>query len=252
MSIQYLHFGYQCPGSALESGAREAAEILGLSFSVADVGKEPELARKFRLFFPGAIVQDDLMLVYPGSGSQLAECIRNRGPLPGKQEYRQPPEADPDRVEILSLDNVSDIRGLCIPTELSHLWCEKMLWLKSFNLSCLGLIAYQGDRPVAIMEALPRQLVPYPLPLFRGLFITCLYGRYDEEKDYRRGLIRAGLPLLKKRGCSALGIVAGRDTPYPNGPVQMLVRAGFGQVQSLGMVTLLHRREEQVFMTLSF
>lgn len=246
--MKYLHFGYQCPGSALEAGGREAAEILGLDFTCIDVTKNPDPARRHGMFFPAMLVCGDLKLVFPGSGHQLEESIRNCGPIPGRQEYRQLPEINPDQVEILGPHNLGDIRGLCIPENLVRHWCSKESWLRAFDLSCMGIIAYKNGQPVAVMETLPRDRVPYPLPDYQGLFITCLYGRHDAETDYRRGLIMDGLPLLKGLGFSGIGVVAGQDTPYPNGPVDLFTRAGFREQKKLGRVILRHRWEEQVFM----
>lgn len=246
--MHYIYFGCQCPGMAMDAGGREAANILGLKYTVSDAAKNPDLARAHEMFFPGILVCGDLKLVYPGSGAQLAESIRIGGPIPGRQEYRQLPEKNPDRVEILGPHNLGDIHGLCIPKDLAPHWCMKENWLKAFALPCLGVIAYHRGQPVAVMETLPRERVPYPLPEYQGLFVTCLYGRYDSTTDYRRGLIEAGLPLLKRQGYSSIGIVAGRDTPYPNGPVDMLAQAGFQVQKTLGKVILRHRWEEQVFM----
>lgn len=246
--MSYLYFGPQCPGDALERGGREAAKILGMSFVTYDVCKTPDLAGEYKMFFPGLIVADGLHLVFPGSGQQLAESIRIGGPLPGTQEYQQLPQAVPDRLEILGPDNLEAIRGLCIPEGASSFWCGKEAWLRDLGLSCYGLAAYQGGRPVAIMETLPRRLVPYPVPHYDGLFITCLYGRWDAQVDFRLGLIEAGLPILKDLGFSSIGVVAGRGTPFPNGPDELLRRAGFDEVQDLGRVILRYRWADMVFM----
>lgn len=246
--MKYLHFGCQCPGNAMETGGREAAEILGLDYRCIDVTRDQDFARRHGMFFPGMLVYGDLKLVFPGSGVQLAESIRLGGPIPGRQEYRQLPELNPDRVEILGAHNLGDIRGLCIPENLALHWCRKESWLSAFYLPCLGIIAYKNGQAVAVMETLPRDRVPYPLPDYQGLFITCLYGRHDAKADFRRGLIMDGLPLLKELGFSGIGVVAGRETPYPNGPVDLFTRAGFQEQKKLGSVILRHRWEEQVFM----
>jgi hypothetical protein len=54
-----LHFGAQCPWQpwAVEQ-ARRAAEHLGGTVHVADVARQPELAARFRLFFPFMTVVD--------------------------------------------------------------------------------------------------------------------------------------------------------------------------------------------------
>jgi len=98
------------------------------------------------------------------------------------------------------------------------------------------------------METLPRKYVPYPLHDYQGLFLTFLYGKHDAEKDYRYDLIEAGLPLLKKQGYSGIGVVAGREAPYPNGPADLFARTGFQQRMVLDRVILRYRWEEQGFM----
>jgi|GEM_PF-3771874 len=67
----------------MEVGGREAAKILGLTFTVMDAAQNPDLARKHKVFFPAIIVCGDLKIVYPGSGAQLAESIQISGPLDG-------------------------------------------------------------------------------------------------------------------------------------------------------------------------
>jgi len=203
---------------------------------------------EYQMVSSGLIVVDDLRLAFPGNAEDVAESIRTRGPLPGKQEYQQLPEADPDHVEVMGPHNVESIRGSCVPTHLAHHWCEKEQWLKSLHLPGLGLVGYKDGQPVAIAEILPRELVPYPVPDYNGLFVTCLYGRYDAKLDYRRSMLRMGMPLLKGLGCAHIGIVAGRGTPFPNGPVELLAQAGFREAGELGRIILRHRWAEQVFM----
>jgi len=246
--VLYLYFGRQCPGAALESGARAAAELLGLPFATADVSLNPELARKHQMFFPGLVVAEGFKGGFPGSPEQMAESIRTRAPLPGKQEYVQLPEAVPDKVEVITPENVEILRGLCIPAHLCEFWQEKEDWLKSFAIPCLGLVGYREGQPVAVVEMLPREHIPYPIPEYNGLFITCMYGRYDAQVDYRRGLLEEGMPLLRSLGYAKIGIVAGRATPYPNGPVELLARAGFREGTDLGRIILRHCWAEQVFM----
>lgn len=244
----YLHFGRQCPYAGLEIGARGAAKLLGLSFKCVDVRDNPELARKYQMFSPGLIVVDDLRLAFPGSAEQVAESIRTRAPLPGKQEYHQLPEEDLDHVEVLGPHNVDRVRDICVPAHLAPYRCEKEQWLKSLHLPCLGLVGYMDGQPVVIAETLPRELVPYPVPDYNGLFITCLYGRHDAQLDYRRSLLRMGMPLLKSLGYDHIGIVAGRGTPFPNGPAELLALAGFREAGEFGRIILRHRWAEQVFM----
>ena len=251
MTIHYLHFGPQCPGWAyMGQAAREAAEILGRSYSAHDVRKEPQLALESKLYFPGMIVADGLRIVFPGAGHQIAEVIQRRGPLPGVQDYNQMPHASLDQVELLTKDNLDLIQGLCIPKNFAMGWDEKEKWLGGFDEPILGLVGFHEGHPVAVVELIPRKSIPYPVPEYTGYFITCLYGNQDLKSDFRLSLLTRGYSLLRENGCYGLGVVAGQETPYPNGPAGLLLEAGFRKAQRLGQVILRHRYEEIVFMSM--
>lgn len=252
MVIRYLHLGPQCPGWAnMEEGGWEAARLLGMNFASHDVCLEPGMAREYNLFFPGMIVAADLNIVYPGSGAQIAEIIRRRGPLPGVQKYSQREQSEVDRVDPLTSNNLDHIQGMCIPTHLSSGWTDKDKWLKNSNHDILGIVGFKENRPVAAMEVLPRDQIPYPVPEYKGYFITCLYGDCQLKEDYRISLLTRGLPVLQKAGCTRLGVVAGLELPYPNGPASLFETAGFRRGKDLGRVLLRHRYEDIAFLEIN-
>ncbi len=63
------------------------------------------------------------------------------------------------------------------------------------------------------------------------------------------------LPLLKKllnspvkNGYESISIIAGEETPYPNGPVDFLERTGFNKGQYLDKIFLRYKWEQIYFM----
>lgn len=243
----YLHFGHQCPYAGIETAAREAAKILNLPFKGVNVQQNPELARQYQMVTSGLIIVDDLRISFPGA-EQVAEVIRTRAPLPGDQEYQQLPEEDPDYVKVISSQKVEELQHICVPGELAPYWCQKKEWLKNLDLPCIAMVGYKDGQPVAIAETLPRELIPYPVPEYDGLFITCLFGHYDTKVDYRRGMLEMAMPLLKNLNYTRIAIVAGRGTPFPNGPAELLAQAGFQEAGEFAPVMLRHRWAEPVFM----
>lgn len=121
----------------------------------------------------------------------------------------------------------------------------------------LGYIAYVKDlthpngRAVAAVEFLPSTLVPYPIPRKdeRSAFITCIYP--TKEPDYRHDVLWRLLADLPSYGYSRVLAIAGRNTPYPNGPVSFFREHGFTEVQVLDTEQLPDGIEELALMELS-
>ncbi|MTI96838.1 MAG: hypothetical protein FH749_15415 [Firmicutes bacterium] len=250
--MKYLHFGAQCPGwRHMEAGAREAAAILGYAYESIAVDKHPALAAAYKMYFPGLIVIDDFSIPFPGSGAQLVESFKRRGPLPGGGDFSQLPAARCDQILPLSPDNLDLLEGVCIPRHRCQGWTDKQTWLRGLDLPIYGCAGLKDGKTVAVVEVLPIELVPYPLPRrpAEDGFIACLYGRVGESRDYRRDLLSRGVLLLAGAGYRSLSVVAGKQTPYPNGPLPLLEAVGFRSETELGKILLRHRWDEIVFMT---
>jgi len=247
--VLYLHFGHQCPGTAyMGEQARKLAELLGMSYRGVDIGRDPTLAEKHNVFFPGTIVIDDFQLVYPGRPEQMAESYRRREPLPGKTSYEPRPQASIERVETLSQCTAGNAFTCCIPSLSQVAMNSKLKWMSETGTHFRGLVGYASGCVVGFVEVLPETAVPYPIGEKSPdrAFITCLYSpiEFGLEFDYRQSLVAELLKVLPQHGYSGVSIVSGVNTPYPNGPETVLKPLGFVRTKLMGKALLRHSREE--------
>lgn len=241
--VLYLHFGRQCPGDYMEVQARRAAELLSRPFRVVDITHRPELAEKHNVFFPGAIVIDDLVLVYPGSPEQIVESYRLNGPLPGVTRYEPKSQGQVERLEPLTAENVGIAATSCIPSLAAECATRKAEWLRSLSSDGFcGVVGYVGDRMVGYVEILPEDIIPYPIgkKSQRRAFVTCLYSpiEWGSELDYRQSLMAGLMAMLPQHGYDGISIISGVNTPYPNGPEALLSPLGFKRVKHMGKAVL--------------
>lgn len=245
----YLHFGRQCPGDYMEMQTRKAAELLSIPFRAVDITHRPDLAEKHNVFYPGVIVTDDLVLSYPGSPKQVVESYRLRGPIPGVTRYEPRPQGQVERYECLTTENVSAAAACCIPSLAADCITRKAEWLKSLPCSDFyGVVGYAGDKMVGYVEVLPESIIPYPIGVKseRRAFVTCLYSpiEWGLELDYRQSLMVGLMELLPQHGYDGISIISGVNTPYPNGPENILNPLGFKRVKYMGKAILRHSYED--------
>lgn len=244
--VQFLHFGAQCPWQAwMKEQAREAAGMLGAEFGAADVTGRPELAGRHGMFFPFLTVVNGLLrFPAPAPARRLVELARE-----GISHCIQLPErmsraVQGDRLRRLTPRSVAHACQLCLPPDFpvagqeeKQAWAEAMA--QRVKHRDLGLLLFDGGRPVAALEHLPSPLVPYPLPRKEPAlgFITCLYSR-GNGLDYRPQVLESFLKQAHRYGYAEVQVVAGRAGPHPNGPAALFLRHGFHELARLGRITL--------------
>lgn len=258
-----LHFGGQCPWHiwTIEQVKKAAAEVGGV-VEVCDVSDKSELAAKYRLFYPFMTVIDEtIRLPSPTSAERLVKVV-NEGVL-SEPTIFQPigTEKRARRVMPLMAENIHDTCLLCVAGEQAEGCQAKHAWASTIKDSVregiLGFVAYQGGRAVGVVEFLPSTMVSYPLPeKDAGIaFITCIYSNsidsgseQGEESDYRGQVLEHLLNYLGGQGIRKVQVIAGRRTPYPNGPVPFFLSHGFRELSELDKVILTEGQEELVLM----
>jgi hypothetical protein len=265
MSHTFLvfHFGGQCPWHLwMIEQVRKAATEVGGIVEVTDVSDKPELAARYRLFFPFMTVIDDVIrLPSPTPAERLVSIVKEG--VSGKPTKFQPsgPEKSVKRVVPLTAENISDTCPLCIPSNQVAGRQAKQAWASVIREKArggiLGFAAYKGRRAVGIVEFLPITVIPYPLPKKESTiyFITCIYSLSDnlgtdqgEKPDYRGQVLNHLLGYLRTQGCTKVQVIAGCRTPFPNGPIQFFLSHGFKELIELDKVVLAEGREELVLM----
>ena len=262
-SFLVLYFGGQCPWHlwTIEQVRKAAAEVSG-DVEVCDVSDKPDLAAKYRLFSPFMTAIDEtIRLPSPNSAERLVKFI-NEG-VPSELTVFQPPgpEKQARRIAPLTAENIRDTCPLCVSGDQAGGCQAKQAWAftikNSVREGVLGFIAYQGRKAVGVVECLPSTGVPYPLPQkdARIAFITCIYSRSigsgaerGEEPDYRGQVLEHLLVYLEGQGARKVQVIAGRRTPYPNGPVPFFLSYGFVELSELDRVVLTEGQEELVLM----
>lgn len=249
-----LHFGFQCPWTTWSIGqAQLAAEQTGGRLEVVDVMAKPDLAEEYRLFFPFlTVINQKLRLPSPTQADTLADLARF-GPLNTKPTQLQTPVqvAAPERIQPLTLHNYVDACLLCHPDGSRQGRQAKGEWLAFMQAGLpqgsLGYVAYQREQPVGVVEFLPANLVPYPLPEKRASYalITCIYG-LARGPDYRAALLERLFIHLAEHGYARVQAIAGRRSAYPNGPLSFFLANGFSELFVVDRVLLNEGWEELI------
>jgi len=250
-----LHFGAQCPWQPwVVEQARQAAEQLGSTVQVVDVTQQPELAARYRLFFPFmTIIDETIRLPSPTPAEKLVRIATEGITVPPAAPTTWGSEAQGEAVLPLTTSNIADTCPLCIrPSELRG--CQaKTAWAADMAQQVpdgiLGFITYHKNQAVGVVEFLPSSLVPYPLPDKAPdiAFITCLYSTEDGP-DYRGQVLEQLARHLQATGYHELQVVAGQQTPYPNGPEAFFRQHSFEPLDEVDRVTLQEGKERLVLL----
>lgn len=249
-----LHFGFQCPWTIWAIGqAQLAARQTGGQLEVVDVMTKPDLAEEHRLFFPFlTVINQRLRLPSPTQADTLASLARF-GPLTTQPTNQQAllKAAEPERILPLTAGNFEDACSLCYPGGSGQNRQAKGEWLAFVQTGLpqetLGYVAYQDEKPVGVVEFLPANLVPYPLPEKRASYalITCIYG-LEDGPDYRAALLRRLFAHLGENGFERVQAVAGRRSAFPNGPLPFFLANGFSELFLIDRVLLNEGWEELI------
>jgi len=250
-----LHFGAQCPWYRwVIDQANQAAQELGAEVAVKDVMDHPELAEKHRMFSPFMTIIDGNIRIPGPMGTEA--LIRMVKESPERKPTSPEPHGErtgPHLIHGLTPDNVKATIPLCIADVRPIADSEKVLWaeemLRRSGCSLLGFIAFQGDKAKGVVEYLPANLVPYPLPRKDPTiaFITCIYPT-EPDVDYKSPVLKRLLAHLREEGYKELQVVAGRRTPYPNGPVPFFRRHGFVELGEVDQWCLGELGEEELIL----
>jgi len=250
-----LHFGAQCPWYRwVIDQAKRAAQELDAEVDVEDVIDHPELAEKHKMFFPFMTVIDgSSRFPGPATAEALIRMVKETAEPKPPSPMTYGEKAGRCVIHGLTPDNIKATIPLCIADVRPIADQEKVLWAKEMlrRSSCplLGFIAFQGDKAKGVVEYLPSNLVPYPLPKKDPsiAFITCIYPT-EPDVDYKSPVLERLLEHVREKGYRELQVVAGRRTPYPNGPVPFFRRHGFVELGEVDQWVGEEGKEELILM----
>lgn len=239
-----------------------AADEVGGVIEVTNVSDKPELAEHYRLFFPFMTVIDAAIRLPSPTPAERLVKIAKEG-ISSKPTVFQPSgtPSQAEKVAPHTIENISDVCPLCFPNSETTGCQAKQVWASiikdNIRGTTLGFVAYNGRKAVGAVEFLPATVIPYPLPMKESAiaFITCLYSPHDsfgtdqgEGPDYRGQVLDRLLDYLPGQGYKKVQVIAGRRTPYPNGPVQFFLSHGFKELIELDKVILTVGQEELILM----
>jgi len=250
-----LHFGAQCPWYRwVIRQAQGAAQALKAEVVVRDVTVYPELAEEHRMFFPFMTVIDGkLRIPSPVRAEALAQMAREIPELKPTVPMAYGHRAARCEVQALTPDNVKATIPLCIAGVEPIADREKARWardvLRKSRTTLFGFIAYKDGEAKGAVEYLPSHLVPYPLPQKDPsiAFITCIYPT-EPASDYKSPVLEKLLDHLRVEGYRRLQVIAGRRTPFPNGPTAFFREHGFIELEELDRIGLTEGKEELILM----
>jgi hypothetical protein len=225
---------------------------------MADAAQQPEMAARYKLFWPFMTVIDErIRLPSPTPTAELVRIATEGGitapPIP---ETTLGPEAEGDRILPLTASNIADSCSLCNRADEQEACLAKTDWAAEIARrvpeGILGFIAYDEGEAAGAVEFLPSSLVPFPLPEKSNeiAFITCIYS-FEEGADYREQVLKHLLNHLRDSSYRELQVVAGRRSPYPNGPEPLFRKHGFEPVAELDRVILREGEERILLMKLA-
>jgi hypothetical protein len=249
--VIFLHFGNQCPWIFyMKKQARIASQTLGYSYEAYDVTEFPEYAVRFQMFFPFmTVIGKSLRIPSPLTAERLVSIAQNNASQSPIAHYPLTNEVEPEKIVPLTRRNVSATYDLCIDAKHARCLAAKKRWLEKIGKLTknenLGSIAFNNGRPVAVIEYLPVTLVPYPIPDKdpTTMFITCIYP-FNDKRDFRGAVIEAAAEMMAQTGVMKIQAVAGKHSPYPNGPAEFFAKHGFYERDNLRKVLLREGKEE--------
>ena len=250
-----LHFGAQCPWQPwVAEQAREAAKRLNGRADIMDATQRGDLAARHRLFFPFmTVINETTRMPSPMPAEELVRiAVEGFLPPPPSPVLKQP-EACTGTIRPLTTSNLVNTCHLCIPSEEKRGCQAKAAWAARITRripgKILGFSTYHNGQVVGAVEFLPLALVPYPLPVKTPdtAFITCLYS-LENGADYRGQLLKRLMEHLRGTDYCEVCVIAGKRTPYPNGPQAFFTQHGFQPVNELGKVALKEGEDEIVLL----
>ena len=248
--VRFVHLGCQCPYTLwFADQARCVAHHLGLPFADEDVTGRPRLAAaagafcSMQVIIPGhsprtAPRPADRIIAELDAGP-LADCIPARGllvqePLADWSIYR--PGSAEWPVAVAATGRLCLGKGAAA-TALVEAVAAKRSWLESVHAAtptpgCLLLIAGPLDAPTGFAELIPIAAghIPVADAAPDDQLLTCVHSiKTAGGGDFRQALLERIAAVA-----GTIWAVAGRSLPYPNGPLSLMLAAGFREVATLG------------------
>ena len=251
-----IHFGSQCPWIPwVVKQARLAAEELEGELHVVDVTEDAGLASRYRLYFPFmTIINESLRLPSPTSAQELIQIAKQGLTKNHIRPIGFGRQSQAELVMPITVNNIGEACPLCTNQQEDYGCQLKVSWAEQIARAVpegiLGFVAYQDDHVVGVVEYLPANLVPYPLPdkSSRIAFITCLYS-LENGGDYRGQVLERLLQYCQLGFYREIQVVVGMHTPYPNGPEEFFISYGFQRLQIIDSLTLREGEEQLVLLT---
>ena len=244
--ILFLHLGGQCPWIPwAEEQCRQAAVELGAEFTTLDVTYNSELAAQYRMFSSMLTVIDGhICLPAPTPAKRLVAWAEKPQKVGNIEFQSWQPQKVAEQVVPFLPRHLPEACALCNMVPSTQGLEIKQAWMKGImdRQGNIGLCAIHHDRVVSVVEYLPADQIPYPLPRKskQAAFITCLYARSDSDQplyDCRGQLLEALAENLRGKYRSLL-VIAGENSSHPNGPCGLFTAHGFHTLQVLDEINL--------------
>jgi hypothetical protein len=250
-----LHFEGQCPWQPwVTEQARMAAGRLGGTLEVVDAAQRPDLAARYRLYFPFlTLIDGTIRIPAPTPAGELVR-IAKEGTIPVSLAYVDK-KAPAGRGTVIPLTpaNLNSTCHLCVPSPEKGDCMAKSAWAAAIARDVpdgvIGFASCVEGQAVGAVEFLPSELVPYALPVKDpGIaFITCLYS-LEDGLDYRGQVLESLLECLGRKGYKEVQVISGKRLPYPNGPEAFFTPYGFQLAAVLGEISTREGEDEIVLL----
>lgn len=263
VTVSFQRLGFQCPYALwFRDQARQFASELGLAFDDIDLSGQPEAAAchgaycSMQIKAPGAPLSGaprpvPVLVEQYRAGSQDGDCVA--GDLTEQVQADcvtayQPdtpgwPEAIDASARLCFNARISDAR-------VTEGAAAKLGWLASLaageaQLNPQLFLAGTTAAPRGFAELIPLSAAHVPVPFHgqRDMYLTCIHAGSNPEGDVRLDLLRKVLASLEPvpplfPGVSGVWAVCGFAASYPNGPLELFLRAGFREIARLGKIHL--------------
>lgn len=273
--IAFMRLGHQCPFAGwFREQARGLATGLKLPFADIDLTGRPDIAAELGAYCPMQVAAPGgVLLAAPRPTEVLRQNLSGVGMAEGElspqprppggmaldvNAYRPGDSAWPAAVaatgRVCLGESTAAARG-------AEALADKRRWLEDLKRP-------EGPDPVIFLAGTPEEAtafcefipvwaahVPLPAATPNELFLTCLHAgtnpgpagdvRASLLEQALKGLEAASPPLQGAGGCWA---VVGRRGPYPNGPLDMFLDAGFSKSADLGQIVLPGRGRDELIL----
>lgn len=254
--IQFIYFGGQCPWNEwMIDQIIASAKILEAKYELIDLMEQPEYAKKYYLFFPfTTIIDETIKIPSPLIAGEIIKIVREGFNISKSAHSIIKKEGISERIEPLTINNIQNSCALCNSSINPGYCSSKTIWASKISQqvpnNILGFISYKLGETTAVIEFLPSELMPYPIPLKNKetMFITCIYSSDFYNIDYRGEVLKKACNYLAENNFNKISVVSGEKSAFPNGPKDFFLNYGFSEKQNLGDVNLKIGRDKLLYM----